>query len=173
MKNVRVAFEIYDGNVEDLSSGYQEVSCHIIFNVNMGDNFHRKSLMVAGGHKTTTPSSLTYSSVVSWDSVRIYLTISALNYLNFLACDIQNAYPTTKFREKICTVEGPDSDTEQIKSILVVRALYVMKSSGAAFRFLLAEHLHDLCYRPSIADPDVWMRPAVKPGGSIHYEYII
>ena len=43
MKNVRIAFELYEGNVEDLTPGYQELSCHIIFNVNMGDNYRRKS----------------------------------------------------------------------------------------------------------------------------------
>jgi hypothetical protein len=28
-------------------------------------------------------------------------------------------------------------------------------------------------YRPSYADPDVWMRPAVRPDGREHYEYIL
>ena len=38
--------------------------------------------------------------------------------------------------------------------MLVVRALYGLKSSGAAFRALLAETLYDLNYRPTKADPD-------------------
>ena len=59
MKNVRIDFELYEGNVEDLPTGYQEVSCHIIFDVNMGMNIRGKSQMVAGGHKNTTPSFLT------------------------------------------------------------------------------------------------------------------
>ena len=41
---------------------------------------------------TDTPNTLTYSSVVSRDSMRIALTIVALNELNVMACDIQNAY---------------------------------------------------------------------------------
>ena len=61
MKNGRISFEIYEGNMEDLPPGYQEVSCHIIFDVNMGENFRRKAQIVAGGNNTTTPSSLTYS----------------------------------------------------------------------------------------------------------------
>jgi hypothetical protein len=28
-------------------------------------------------------------------------------------------------------------------------------------------------YKPSYADPDVWIRPAVKPGGFEYYEYIL
>ena len=63
--------------------------------------------MVAGGHNITTPTSLTYSSVVSRDSVRISLKISVLNYLKVIAFDIQNAYLTVKFREKIWTAAEP------------------------------------------------------------------
>ena len=80
MKNVRIAFEIYEVNVEDLNPVYQEVSCNIIFDVNMGENFRHKSLTVAVGNNNTTPSTLNYLSVLSWDSVRIALTIYALNY---------------------------------------------------------------------------------------------
>ena len=107
MKNERIDFELYEGTVEDLPPGYQEVSCHIIFDVNMGDNFHCKFLMVAGGHKTTTPSSLTYFSVVSRGRVRIALTISGFNYLKVLVCNIHNSYLNSKFQEKIWTVAGP------------------------------------------------------------------
>ena len=60
MKNVRIDFEPYEGNVEDLPTVYQELICHIIVNVNTGENFHCKYLMVLGGQKTTTPYSLTY-----------------------------------------------------------------------------------------------------------------
>ena len=35
-ENVRIDFELYECNVENLPPGYQEVSCHIIFDVNMG-----------------------------------------------------------------------------------------------------------------------------------------
>ena len=73
MKNMVAAFELYEVNVEDLLLVYKEFCCHIIFYVNMGDNFHCKDQMVAVGNMTTKPSSLTYFSVVSWDSVRIYL----------------------------------------------------------------------------------------------------
>ena len=96
MKNVRIAFELYGGNVEKLPLGYQEVSCQIIFNVKMGDNSSQKYRIIAGGHNTTTPSPLNYSSVLSQDSVIIALTMSALSDLNVLACDIHNSYFTAK-----------------------------------------------------------------------------
>ena len=107
MKNVDIAFEAYDGDVDDLE-GYQFVKCHMIFDVKMGENFRRKARMVAGGHMTESPSSLTYSSVVSRYSFMIILTMAALNGLSILASDIQNTYLTAPCREKIWTVAGPE-----------------------------------------------------------------
>ena len=52
MANVRIAFEIFDGETSDIPPGYQQVKCHMIFDFKMGENFRRKSGMVAGGHTT-------------------------------------------------------------------------------------------------------------------------
>ena len=68
----------------------------MIFDVKMGENFRRKARLVGGGHMTESPSSITYCSVVYQDSIRIALTIAALNGLDILACDIYNAYLTAK-----------------------------------------------------------------------------
>jgi len=127
------------------------------FDIKMGENFQRKARMVADGHRTETPAALTYCSVVSRDSVRIALTIAALDDISVLACDIQNAYLTAKCREKIWTQAGPEFGSDAGKIMLVVRALYGLKSSGAAYRALLAKTLYDLNYRPTKADPDVWL----------------
>ena len=172
MKNVRIAFEEYDGRIEDLI-GYKELGMHLIFDVKMGENFRRKARLVAEGHKTSTPASITYSSVVSRDSVRIALTVAALNGNNILACDIMNAYLTAPCREKFWCKAGPEFGSECGKIFIITRALYGLKSSGAAFRAFLAEHLHDIGFRPSLADPDVWMRPAVREDGFKYWEYIL
>ena len=92
MKNVCPAFEVFEGSEDDIPKDYQFMRCHMIFDVKFGENFRRKARLVAGGHMTDTPNTLTYSSVVSRDSVRIALTIAALNELSVMACDIQNAY---------------------------------------------------------------------------------
>lgn len=173
MKNVRIAFEAFEGSESDIPIGYQKIACHMIFDVKMGENFRRKARMVAGGHMTEAPSSITYSSVVSRDSVRIALTIAALNNLKVLACDIQNAYLTAPCREKIWTIAGPEFGSERGQIMLVTRALYGLKSSGAAFRAFLAETLYDIGYKPSRADADVWLRPAVKPDGFEYYELVL
>ena len=68
---------------------------------------------------------------------------------------------------------GTEFGPEQENFVLVVRAVYVLKFYGAYFRDLLDEQLHDLSYRPSIADPGVWMRPSVKPCVFMYYEYVL
>ena len=115
--------------------------------------------MVSGGNITASPSYITYSSVVSIGSVRIALTITAINGFSILGCDIQNAYLTAPCHEKIWRTAGPKFGSESGKKMLVVRAFNVLKSSGTAFRAFLAEDLYDLGYKSSVADPDVWLRP--------------
>ncbi len=173
MKNVRPAFEVWEKDISELPPGYQKITCHMIFDVKMGENFRRKARFVADGHKTKTPAAMTYSSVVSRDSVRIALTIAALNDLDILACDIQNAYLTADCRERVWIIAGPEFGSEAGKNMIVKKALYGLKSSGAAFRAFLAETLDAMGYKPSYADPDVWIRPAVKADGFEYYEYIL
>jgi hypothetical protein len=51
---------------------------------------------------------MTYASVVSGESVCIGLLIAVFNILSILAADIQNAYLTSPFDEKLYTVHGPE-----------------------------------------------------------------
>ena len=137
MKNVRPAFEVFEGREDDIPKDYQFI-------------FRRKARLVAGGHMTDTPNTLTYSSVVSHDSVHIALTIVALNELNVMACDIQNAYLTANCREKIWTHAGPEFGSESGSIMIVKKALYGLKRSGAAFRSHLAENYMTLGSYPPV-----------------------
>ena len=64
MKNVRISFESPEGNASQIPPGYQEVECHMIFDVKIGKKFCSKARMVAGGHKNEAPASVTYYLVV-------------------------------------------------------------------------------------------------------------
>jgi hypothetical protein len=92
MNNVCIAFKIMNDK-EAIPPTYQEIRCHMIFDVNMED-FHRTSRFVAGGHTTDAPQVMTYTSVVSRESVRIALTLETLNDLDVTMGDIQSPYLT-------------------------------------------------------------------------------
>ena len=172
MVNVRSALEVWE-NPEDLLVGFQKIKCHLIFDIKLGEIFRRKARYVTGGHTTETPASLTYSPVVSRDSLRIKILIATLNGLDINACDIQNAYLIGDCREKIYTITGSEFGSGRGLIMIVRKALYGLKSSGVAFRALLTEILYNLGFSPSKGDPDGWMRPGIKPDGFEYWEYIL
>jgi len=57
--------------------------------------------------------------------------------------------------------------------LLITRTPYGLKSAGASFRAFMANQLDEMGFKPSTADPDVWMRPAAKPDGEQYYKYIL
>jgi len=136
IRNVRIAFEKIDGITEEqmrtgkVRPGYSHCSTHMIFDIKMDGSFTRKARLVADEHKTKPPTSMTYSSVVSRDSVRIALTIASLNSLEISACDIGNAYLNAPCREKLWTIAGPEFGSEKSVVMIIARALYGLKSSG-------------------------------------------
>ena len=172
MEDVRPAFKILDPD-EKVPIGYDFVRCHMVFDVKMED-FRRKARLVAGGHMTETPAVMTYASVVSRETVRIALTIAALNDLDVMCGDVLNAYITAPIEEKIWTVLGPEFGGDEGKKALVVRALYGLKSAGAAFRAHLGRCMRGLGYTPCLADPDLWMKREVRPDDNfVYYSYIL
>ena len=170
MKNVQVALDVReDGQVP---VGFKEISCHLVFDVK-SDTLERKARFVAGGHRTDPPKESTYSSVVSRDSVRLFFLLAALNDSDVLACDIQNAYINAETKEKVWFRGGAEMGIHKGKVVVIVRALYGLKSSGARFREHLAQTLRDAGFVGCKADPDVWMRKAVRSDGTKLYEYVL
>jgi hypothetical protein len=174
MTKVKVAWKTADGITPEQARtgkepsliGFQEIRCHVIFDVKM--DFTRKARFVAGGHTTDTPGSITYSSVVSRDSVRLAFLIAGLNDLDVLAGDVTNAYLNASCRERIWFEGGIETGEDQGKVLIVTRALYGLKSSGAAWRADLAASLRDMKFISSQADPDVWIRSA-----GTHYDMVL
>jgi hypothetical protein len=79
--------------------------------------------------------------LVSHETVHIALLMAALNDVNVKVGDILNAYITAPITEKVWTVLGPEFGTDAGKSAIIVRALYGLKSAGAAFRAHLASFM--------------------------------
>ena len=97
MPKIVAAVADHDDESSDIS-GYKEISGYLVFHVKLGENFQSKVRFAADGHKTDTPSFLTYSTVVSMDSVIICLTITDLKNLDILASEIKNVYITAPCR---------------------------------------------------------------------------
>ena len=116
---------------------------------------------------------MTYSTVVSCDSVRILLLAAALNVLEVKGADARNAFLSANNLEKHWLRAGPEFGPEQGKVFIVVRDLYGLKSASAAFRAFLALKLDEIGFQSSSADPDVWMGPAVKFNGEDYYEWVL
>ena len=114
MKEVRKAFDILPDD-KAVPIGYQKIPCHMIFDVKMED-FKRKARLVAGGHRTEAPATITYASVVSRETVRIALLLAALNDLQVKAGDVLNAYITAPVKEKVWTVLGPEFGPDRTPS---------------------------------------------------------
>ena len=131
-----VAFDVLLDGVAP-PSDHQYMKCHMIFDVKM-EVFCRKARLVAGGHMTKAPATLTYASVVSRETVRIALLMAVLNDVDIWAADVFNAYITMPCREKIWTTLGKEFGDDCGRKAIIVRALYGLKSSGAAFRAHLA-----------------------------------
>ncbi len=102
MRNVRPAFEFDE--TDRIRPGYKHITCHMVFDIK-GD-LTRKARYVADGSKTDPPKESVYSSVVSRDSVRLAFLIAALNSLEVLSADVQNAYINSKTKERVYTKAG-------------------------------------------------------------------
>jgi hypothetical protein len=152
MKNVMPAFEFRDN--DRMPVGYKEIKCHMIFDIK-AFSLQRKARLVAGGHTTDPPKDTTFASVVSWDSVRIAFLLAALNDLDILAADVQNAYLNAKTKEKVWTRAGKEFGSNAGRPVLIVCALYGLKLSGARWRDHMAATLREADYISSKADPDV------------------
>ena len=78
--------------------------------------------------------------------MRFALTIAALNDLEVKVDDVLNAYITAPITERVWTILGPEFESDAGKSGLIIKALYRLKSAGAAFRAHLASFMRQMGY---------------------------
>jgi hypothetical protein len=161
MKDVHIAFKCLNlGKRTPLD--YKWIKCYMIFDIKIED-FRRKAHMVSGGHMTGALTIMTYASVVSRETVRIALTIAALNDLELKVADILNAYISSKIKKKVWCVLGPEFGPNAGKSAIIVRTLYGLKSAGAAFHDHLADCMQHLGYKSCPANQDLWYKEVKQP----------
>ena len=171
MYNVGVAFEILDEGSHALH-GWKQVTGHLVWDVKM--DFTRKARWVLNSHKTLDPIGSTYAGVVSRESVHIAQTYAALNDLNVFAANIWNAYLQAPSSQKDYIICSPEFGVENIgQTALIHCALYGGKAAGRDFRNHLRSCMEFLNFKSCLADPNIWMRPAIKSDGNTYYEYIL
>jgi hypothetical protein len=175
------AFEVYENaSPEDLRTGkvklpgFTEIQCHMIFDIKMDGKFTRKARFVANGNQTgDVIPALTYSSVVSRESVRIAFLHAALNDLDVLTCDVSNAYLNAPCREKLWVKAGPEFGSDVGSVMLIRKALYGLKSAGKSWRNMLSESLQAMGWDSTRVDPDVYRRASVRKNGNEYYELLL
>ena len=84
-------------------------------------------------------------------------------------------YLNAPTKEKVYTIAGLEFGAEKVDrpAVLIVRALYGPNSSGAQWCDHMASTLREGGFVSCKGDPDVWMRPKVKPNGDKYWEYVL
>jgi hypothetical protein len=145
----------------------------MIFNMKMED-FQQKAWLVAGGHLTQAPVTITYASVVSHETMRLALTFASLNDLEVKVGNVLNTYITAPVMEKVWTILGPKFGHDSGKSAVIVCTLYGLKSAGAAFQAHLASLMRQMGYTSCKADPDLWLNAVTRQEDNVqYYAYIL
>ena len=139
----------------------------MIFYIMIDGNFTRKYCFVAGGHTTNPPVSITYSIVFYSYIVPIAFVPAALNDIDVFDANICNEHLNASCCEKIWTKSGPDFNNNKVCVMLIVRALYGLKSGGDSCRVMFTENLgkYGRGYTSTAADKDLWIKREVLPDG--------
>ena len=181
MSKAKVSWKVLDGispeearkgKVDELI-GFQEIRNHLVFDVKM--DFTRKARYCAGGHTTDAPDGITYSSVVSRDSVRLGFLAAALHDVDILSIDLENAYLNAPCAEKIWFEGTAECGDAKGKVCVMVRSLYGLKSSGFSWRQALADVImsSNLGFQDTRADPNVYIRRTKRTDGYEYYEMLL
>ena len=91
------------------------------------------------------PLDSVYSGVVSLRSLRLVIFLAELNGLQLYAADIGNAYLEAQTKEEVCIYGGPEFRYLGLEGhlLVIVRALYGLKTSGARWHDRFADTLRD------------------------------
>jgi hypothetical protein len=97
----------------------------------------------------------------------LLIFLAECNHLQTWATDISNAYLEALTSKKVCIIAGPEFGNLQGHAMIIYKALYGLRSSGACWHDRFSDCLCAEGFFLCKAEPDIWMRP--KNGV---YEYI-
>ena len=93
-------------------------------------DFHQKARFVARVHTTEALNSITYSRVVSCDSISFGILLSYLHGVDINVIDLDIAYLNFPREKNIWLIGGDEYKEDKGSVLLIVRALYVLKYVG-------------------------------------------
>ncbi|MGH3055959.1 MAG: reverse transcriptase domain-containing protein, partial [Gaiellaceae bacterium] len=81
--------------------------------------------------------------------------------------DISNAYLNAQTNEKVYAIAGPEFGEYNGRIVLLLRALYGLKTSGNKWHMHFADSLRSIGFKSSVVDPNMWLKRV-----DTWYEYI-
>ena len=88
--------------------------------------------------------------------MRLAILAGELNYLNIMVGNIGNTYLESFTNEKVVFTAGPKFKELEGHTLVIIKTLYGLRSSGARFYEALADTLKREGFTPSKADPNLW-----------------
>ena len=125
---------------------------------------------MAGGNLIDALDHDIYSTTVNSIIVKLLQVIAHKAKLEILCSDIGNAYVSAYTNKKLYSISG-DELGKAMKGgvVIIVRALYILRSSSERWQAHLADKLRGFNFNPTRYDNDVWIRQS-EDGNS--YDYI-
>ena len=134
---------------------------HMIFGVNIDSAITIMARFFVDGHKFDTPTSMTYTSILSKQSVKVVLMLADLNGHNVKCSDVHNSYINSKTKEIVQFWNVREFGVHKGKVVIVVRSLSGMKGAGSAWSLALRKIIRDLVFFPFRAFGDVQIRISI------------
>ena len=149
-------------------AGYKRVPYHIIFACKV-DGRRKGRLVIDGNRSPPVHKEDCFAPVVSIEAIRLGFLLAQMHGLKCVAGDVGNAFLTSFTTEKLYIIAGPEFGPEfEGKRMIIEKSVYGTRTGAARFHESLSARLRRIHFRPSRADPDLWLRKAAD--GS--YEYI-
>ena len=136
---------------------WQKAPLRMIYDIKNEDQRY-KARLVVGGHKVDSTGYNTYSSQVDGISILLLFIIAQHIGLDIMTCDVSNAFVTAPNSEKVWALAGDEFGEKKGSKVEIQRALYGLPGSARAFSDFLADTLIRLGFKPSRADPDLWIK---------------
>ena len=84
--------------------------------------------------------------------------LAELNQLEIWGANILSAYLKAQTKEKLFVIAGPKLRDLEGHTLVVIKSLYGLRTSGVRWHERLSNCLRDMGFFPSKSEPGIWMR---------------